>query len=105
MSYGWRWYFIDDHNAVHTTWQREGKIFYCQPNKKEIQIGEGRAFSISGKENPVIGWQEGSALKVKYLHSEKEITVGEGSFIEVIALTDKILCVWENNGEILYKNL
>jgi hypothetical protein len=98
--------FIDNQHGVHTTWQRKGKIFYCQPDKKEIQIGEGRAGSISGKENPVIAWQEGSTLKAKYLRSGKEVNVGEGSFIEVIALDNKkVLCVWENNGNILSKRL
>lgn len=98
--------FIDDGHAVHTVWQREGKVFYALSNQKEIQIGKGRASSITGKENPVIAWQEGSALKVQYLHSEEVINIGEGSFIEVVALDDKkILCVWENDDDILYKKL
>ncbi len=98
--------FIDDDHAIHTTWQREGKVFYSQPDKKEIQIGEGRASSISGKENPVIAWQEGTTLKVKYLRSDKEITIGKGSFIEVLALDDnKIICVWENDGNIITEKL
>ena len=98
--------FVDNQNAVHTSWQREGKIFYSQPDKKEIQVGEGRASSIGGKENLVVAWQEGTTLKAKYLSTGKEVNVGEGSFIKVIALNDKkVLCIWENNGNIFSKQL
>ncbi|MEK6480422.1 hypothetical protein WJR50_22955 [Catalinimonas sp. 4WD22] len=95
---------IDDQNEVHTSWQREGKIFYAQPGKKEMQVGEGRASSISGQKNPVVAWQDGGTLKIKYLDSGKEIQVGEGAFIEVVTLKDNsIFCVWENEGEIYSK--
>lgn len=92
---------VDDKNEIHTVWQREGKIFYAQPGKQEVQIGEGRNCRISGTSAPVIAWKDGSELKVKFLHSQKDTIIGAGSYIETADLADqKTLYVWENEGKI-----
>ncbi|MEK6482529.1 hypothetical protein WJR50_33660 [Catalinimonas sp. 4WD22] len=97
--------FIDAQDQVHTIWQREGKIFYAQPGKNEVLIGEGRSASISGNKNPVIAWQDGGMLKAKFLSSDKVIPVGEGAFVDVVMRGDKnIFSVWEKEGEIYTKH-
>ncbi|WPP51862.1 hypothetical protein [Catalinimonas niigatensis] len=98
--------FIDSQDHVHTTWQREGKIYYSQPGKSEVLLGEGRSASISGSKNPLIAWQDSGMLKAKFLSSNKIIPIGEGAFVEVVVLDDKnIFCVWEKEGEIFSKQL
>ena len=91
---------------VSTVWQREGAIYYAKPNAAEEPIGTGRNCSITDAEHPVITWQDGNQLKVKELHKDKEINVGEGSFIKAIRTKDgQILCVWEDEGKITFRQL
>lgn len=98
--------FIDDQQQVHTTWQREGKIYYSQPGQKEVLLGTGRGSSISGGAQPVIAWQEGTMLKARFLDSGQELMVGEGSFVEVRRLTNKkTVLVWENDGSIQFRKI
>ena len=97
---------IDKQSDVHTVWQREGKIFYVQPQKNEIEIGTGRACSIVGNTHPIITWQDGEKLRLLELNSDKPLTVGEGSFIKAIRTKDnKILCVWESENKIVFKQI
>ena len=97
---------IDAKNKIHTVWQRDGHIFYAQPDSKEVEIGKGRNVRISGTQNPVISWKDGKELKVKLLASEQAVTVGTGSYIETAVLADtSILSVWENEGAIFYKKI
>lgn len=97
---------IDDKSAVHTAWQRDGAIFYAQPGEKEVQIGKGRNCSISGKTTPVLSWKDGTELKVQVLTADNYTAVGEGTALQTAELADrKILCVWEKDGEILFKKI
>lgn len=97
---------VDEHTGIHTVWQREGKIFYSQPQKDEEQIGTGRNCDIATPTDPIITWQDGNKLKIKELNKGKTYHVGEGSFMKALRTTDnKILCVWESEGEIVFKTL
>jgi hypothetical protein len=97
---------LDDKNALHTAWQREGNIYYAKPGSPEVQIGKGRHCRISGTTDPVISWKEDAVLKLKFLNTENEVTVGNGSYIETAELPDKsTLCVWENEKEIYFKKI
>lgn len=97
---------VDKQSTVHTVWQRKGKIFYAQPQKDEVEIGTGRACSITAGSQTVILWQDGSQLKAQELNSDKPMTIGEGSFVEAIRTKDnKILCVWESENKITFKKL
>ncbi len=88
-------------NNVYTVWQRKGEIFYARPGKPENQVGMGRNCSISGKDKPVITWQDGRQLKMLVLMSGKYYDVGEGGFLKSVWTHDgKILCTWENNSKI-----
>ncbi|NDK55620.1 hypothetical protein GWO68_06820 [Pontibacter sp. BT213] len=97
---------LDESNQVHTAWQRDGHIYYAQPGKTEVEVGEGRNCRISGGEYPVIAWKDDKALKVKFLNSENIQTIGEGSYIETMEMPDKTtLCVWENDKKLYYKKI
>ncbi|MHC2992688.1 hypothetical protein OB13_14220 [Pontibacter sp. HJ8] len=97
---------LDNKNVLHTAWQREGNIYYAKPGNPEIQVGKGRNCRISGVANPVISWQDDSVLKLKFLNTEKEVTVGTGSYIETAEMPDKsTLCIWENEKEIYFKKI
>lgn len=97
---------VDTNLSIHTAWQRQGTIFYARPGEKEIQIGKGRSCSISGNTTPVLSWQEGTELKVKVMTADSHMTVGEGTALQTVALADKkIFCVWEKDGQILFKKI
>lgn len=97
---------VDKKANIHTVWQRDGQIFYSQPGKEEKQIGLGRGCNISEGQNPIITWQYGDELKIKGLNNEKEFSVGKGGFIKAIyTKSNKIFCVWENNGQIEFQTL
>lgn len=97
---------VDEKADVHTVWQREGRIFYAQPGKDEKQIGMGRGCDISGLNNPIITWQEDMELKLKELPNGQEFNVGKGGFIKALCTqSNKILCTWENDGQIEFRIL
>lgn len=99
--------FIDRSNAVHTTWQREGFVYYCKPGEMEINIGKGRTCSIAGTaNNTVITMQNRDTLKLVTLRDKNETMVGKGSFMKCLVLPDnKILCVWEQDNKIKFKKV
>jgi hypothetical protein len=93
---------VDARNNIHTAWQRDGIVYYSQPDKPEVKVGEGRSVRISGT---LITWQNGSELIVHPLHGQQKI-VGEGTALMVLPLKDNsILAFWEKDGEILFKKL
>ncbi|PVY43713.1 hypothetical protein C8E01_10169 [Pontibacter virosus] len=97
---------LDSKNTIHTSWQREGNIFYAKPGQQEVQIGRGRNCRISGKTNPVIAWKDGSDLKLKFLNADTETVVGKGSYIETAEMPDKkTLCVWEDENKIHFRKI
>ncbi|WP_239020955.1 sialidase family protein [Pontibacter arcticus] len=98
---------IDQHNKIQTVWQRDGKIYHVTPGATETEIGQGRNCRLSGTKNPVIAWRDNNKmLKVKFLNTGKETTLGKGSYIETVELADKAtLCVWENEDKIYFRKL
>jgi len=96
---------IDPSNAVQTTWQREGIVYYCRPGETETVIGKGRTCSITGAAgNTIISMQNKDTLQVVQLPQRNVITIGMGSFMRSIVLPDhKILSVWEQDKFIKFK--
>jgi hypothetical protein len=96
---------IDRHNVVHTTWQREGFVYYCKPGEREINVGKGRACSIAGTtDHTIISMQNKDTVKLVTLNNE--IVVGKGGFLKSIVLPDnKVLCVWEQDNKIKFKKV
>ena len=97
---------VNEKGKTNTVWQREGGIFYSIPNQEEKQIGTGRNCSIIDAKNPIITWQDGKKLKLKELNKGEILEVAEGSFMKAIRSKDnKIICTWEKEGKIIFKNL
>jgi len=97
---------LDNQNKLHTAWQREGNIYYARPGQQEVAIGKGRNCRISGTTQLVIAWQDEQNLKVHYLGSGKQETIGQGSYIETAEMPDKkTLCVWEKDKKIYFRKL
>ena len=93
---------IDSESNIHTAWQREGNVFYAQPGKPEQKVGEGRGVGLNGQ---LIHWQKGSDLLFKRINGVEQ-KVGEGTALRILQLSDQsILAIWENNGEIMLKNI
>ncbi|HEY4206554.1 MAG TPA: hypothetical protein VGM31_07075 [Puia sp.] len=98
---------IDASGAIHTVWQRKGFVYYCRPGDKEINMGKGRECSLTlDGRTPILSMQDGDALELIKPAQRKTIPVGNGSFLQSLALPgDNILCAWENNKTIQYKKL
>lgn len=95
---------IDDTKAIHTTWRREGIIYYSKPGAAEIKIGEGRNSSISGTSNNIlITMQNGEAVKSVSVRDKYEVPVGKGSYLKSIVFPDnQVLYIWEQDREIKF---
>ncbi len=101
---------IDNINTVHTTWQREGVVYYSKPNENELQLAKGRSCSIAtnnSKSNKVVvSMQDAGNVKIIDVNNRKEVIVGKGSFLRSIVLPDeKVLCVWEQDKQIKFKKV
>ena len=101
---------IDKTGMIHTTWQREGFVYYCKPKEGEIKVSKGRACSMASnktsQEKPVLALQDGKTVKIVGLNNQSEITVGKGNFLKSIVLNkEEVLCVWEQDKNVRYKKV
>ncbi|WP_198952504.1 hypothetical protein [Mucilaginibacter sp. MD40] len=98
---------IDTSNTVQTTWQRKGAVYYCQPGQPEMYVGNGRscAIAISGTSS-FITYQNSDTVKLVSLQTKKTQIVGNGSFLKSAILpNNKVICVWEQDNMIKFKNI
>lgn len=101
---------MDNNGMIHTTWQREGIVYYCKPNQSEINLIKGKVCGITmdkaNSKKVVITMQDGGNVKIMDLNDKKEIIVGKGNFLKSIVLPDeKVLCVWEQDENIRFKKI
>jgi hypothetical protein len=98
---------INPGNTIQTTWQRKGLIYYCQPGQPEIFVANGRSCAIAGSgTNSVITYQNSDTLKLVRIKSKTTTVVGNGGFLRSAVLSnDKIICVWEENNVVRFKNI
>lgn len=98
---------VDESNIIHTAWQRKGIVYYDQPGKPEMYIGQGRTCNISGTGNAqFITYQNNDTVRVVALQNKKEIVIGKGSFLKSATLPDgHIFCVWEQDSKIKFKRI
>lgn len=93
---------IDAQNNIHTAWQRDGAVYYAQPQKAEVKIGDGRSVGMTEK---LVTWEKGSELILYQLHGNEKI-VGEGTGLKVFQFNDNsILALWEKDGVIVFRKL
>lgn len=97
---------LDEKGNPGTTWRRENTVYYAEPGKEEILIGEGRASTlIKNSRGNYFAWQHGNnimALTPEKLNAE---VIGTGSYPRLAFLDMSVICIWESEGQILSKNL
>jgi hypothetical protein len=93
---------VHDNNKVQTVWRREAKIYANEPGKPEVQIGEGRGCTLASINNQTVyAWTENGQVVCLLPKAGKKI-MGKGRFPVIKAIdNDKIMCVWENEKQIL----
>ena len=92
---------INKNGYVQTVWRRQNKIYACEPNKREKEIGEGRSCtmeSVNGEN--VYAWTErGEIIILKSEGPKKKL--GRGSVPVIKSINDQyVICVWENEKQI-----
>lgn len=99
--------FIDSSKKVHTTWQREGYVYYSMPGETETNLGKGRICSISGaNSNTIISMQNSDTVKLTEPSKKRVVIIGPGSFLKSVVMPDKkIFCTWEQENKIMFKEI
>jgi hypothetical protein len=92
---------------VGTTWRRENTVYYAEPGKAEIKIGEGRASSlIKNSHGNYLAWQQENQIMVLTPEKLSTQTIGNGIYPRLASLQDgSVMCIWESEGKILGKRL
>ena len=98
---------ISDKGMVSTAWQRNGQVFYCNEQKVEKSIGNGRSVSMAQNRNAtMIAWQEKDDIKIYDLAKGTTKVVGKGSHPRIYLMKNgKSLCVWESKKAVQYIRL
>ena len=97
---------LDARGNPGTTWRRENVVYYSEPGKPERKIGEGRASSlIKNSKGNYFVWQHDKDIVV--LTPGKiaaEVIATGGTYPRLASLNDeRVMCVWESEGQILAK--
>lgn len=98
---------FDTKGSIQTTWQRQGIVYSCKPGNPELKIASGRGSSIGSdfeKGDWVISYQDGENIKMINA-AEKELTTIKGSYLKSLIINSKVVCVWENNKQILFRRI
>lgn len=96
---------VNEHGIVSAAWQRDGTVFFTNGKLTELKIGTGRGVSMAQEKlNTIIGWQEDGVIKVYDVRSHKTLELGKGTSARVGILPDgKAFCVWEQEGNVIFK--
>lgn len=92
---------------VGTTWRRENAVYYAEPGKTEIKIGEGRAsVLVKNSRGNYLAWQQENQIMVLTPDKLTAQTIGTGIYPRLAALKDEsVMCIWESDGQILATKL
>lgn len=98
---------MDAKGNAGTTWRRENNVYYSEPGKKEMLIGEGRASTlVKTSRGNYFAWQQGNQIMVLTPSSLKAEVLGAGIYPRLGVLANgRVLCVWESAGSIVAKEL
>lgn len=94
---------IDPKGSVGTTWRRENTVYYAEPGKAEVRVGEGRAPSLlkTSKGN-YLAWQQGSTVMILTPDKLNPRSIGSGIYPRLASMSDEsVMCIWESDGKIL----
>jgi hypothetical protein len=94
--------YIDENNITHTSWQREGIVYYSRPGEDEIKIAAGRSCSITGNGKKLMVLMQDKGVTKYYDVGNKTLSAaGSGSFLKSVFLPDGgKLFTWEEDGQI-----
>jgi hypothetical protein len=98
---------VSPEGKVLTAWRREGKVYINEPGKEEVLVAEGK--------NPVIGsrnggnvilWNTKSEVMALLPKSAKPVSIGKGSYPNIVAWNNMIIAFWEDaDGKLIAKDL
>jgi len=92
---------VDNNGVAQTVWRREKKVYYAQPGETEKEMGVGKDCSIetiNGKN--IIAWADSANNITCILPGGKKVIAGKGNLPLLKAADGKVLCVWQDDGEI-----
>ncbi|RWY47982.1 hypothetical protein [Mucilaginibacter gilvus] len=98
---------LGDKDAVYTTWQRKGDVYFARPGQPEIFIAKGRNCDIAGTgDNVAVTYQSNDTVRVVSLKNKKTTSIDKGAFLQSSVLANnKTLCVWEQAGVVKFRLL
>ncbi|MBN3519237.1 exo-alpha-sialidase [Algoriphagus lutimaris] len=99
---------VTNQDNIATVWQRDGQIFFAQPEEKEIKIGNGRSPSIDeGTKGDYITWSEGENIMFLGPNSSNGEVLAKGAYSKTISTDqgDAMLIVWTEEGKIKMKKV
>jgi hypothetical protein len=94
---------IDQKGSVGTTWRRENTVYYAEPGKDEIRVGEGRASSlVKTSKGNYLAWQQGNSVMVLTPDNLNPQAIGSGIYPRLASMANEsVMCIWESEGKIL----
>ncbi len=98
---------MDPKGRIGTAWRRDKFVYYSEPGKSEIKIGEGRAPSlVKTSRGNYIAWQQGSEIAALTPDKLAAEIIGTGIYPRLASLADQsVICVWESDGQIVARKL
>lgn len=94
---------IDPKGSVGTTWRRENTVYYTEPGKTEIKVGEGRASSlVKTSKGNYLAWQQGNNVMILTPDKLNPRSIGPGIYPRLASMSDgSVMSIWESDGKIL----
>lgn len=97
---------LDQNGKIQTVWRRQGKIYFSETNKNEIEIGEGKNCVIehAGAKN-IYAWNDNGEIVFLVPGKGKQV-LGKGS-IPVLKKVNNhlVLCAWDDGGKVFIRRL
>ena len=92
-------------NSIVTVWRRHSNLYYYIPGSKEVDLGTGRNCTITSQKNMLLAsYTQDGKVKIKDLKLKTETLLGNGDYLKVNIVGDKIICVWEDDKKIKIKS-
>ena len=83
-----------------TVWQREGRVYQCEPGQPEQAVASGRNCTLAvAPSGAVLAWEERGTLLVKR-PGQQPVAIGEGQLPSLAVSGKSVVCVWEKAGRV-----
>lgn len=95
---------FDKKGTIHTTWQRQGNIYICQPGQNETILASGRTCGMvtdTQKNRLLVSYQDGENTKLVDIAKNETLLTVKGTYLKSAILANgKIICAWESNKSV-----